>query len=195
MARKSTADIKREKQRAYNKAWRDKRKAETAEVNKDLARVMPGRDPTPEEWAKLEKEINAKRAALMQEGPSAADLIAALAHMGDSFLIRELAKRSGTLGAVMKAQELVIKKSEDYNQSGMKGGEALHADRDNYFPFGTKSYVHMLFTKTQRLVSLELKGGAPNFEGLRDTALDLINYASFFVERLDRPNTPMGERP
>ena len=98
------------------------------------------------------------------------------------------------MAAVATAQLLVLKKSADYNRLGMADRPsnaeeaAAFADRDAYFPFGLASYVQMLHVKTQRLVSLTAKAaqGAPNFEGVRDTALDLINYASFLVERTDR---------
>jgi len=107
-------------------------------------------------------------------------------------LLAELSRRGGTTGAVADAQLLVIQKSQDYNQPAgnrLSANAALEADRDSYFPFGLASYVHMLHVKAQRAVSLVRKqqaGGEPNFEGLRDTALDLINYASFLVERMDR---------
>ncbi len=109
-------------------------------------------------------------------------------------LLQELEQRGSTMKAVAEAQLLVLRKSADYNQTGMGGSQtveaAAYADRDSYFPFGLESYCHMIHTKAQRLVSLALKrrAGLPaNFEGLKDTALDIINYASFLVERMDRP--------
>jgi hypothetical protein len=114
----------------------------------------------------------------------------AMADMTVEQLLRELLARGGTFAAVADAQLLVLRKSADYNQHGMKaGGSAAFADRDQYFPFGLTSYAQMLHVKTQRINSLVLKargGGGPNFEGLRDTGLDIINYASFLVERMDR---------
>lgn len=93
-------------------------------------------------------------------------------------LLTELCEREGTFRAVARAQLLVLKKSEDYNGTAHPG-EA----RDAYFPFGTVSYAQMLFTKALRFVSLARKEGKdPNFEGLEDTALDIINYASFFID-------------
>lgn len=103
-------------------------------------------------------------------------------------LLQELARRGGHPGAVAEAVLLCAKKSADYNQ-GM-GHEDIHnVDRSSYFPFGPVSYAQMLHTKTQRfnsLVTKILQGGAPNFEGLRDTALDIINYAGFYVAAEDK---------
>jgi hypothetical protein len=107
-------------------------------------------------------------------------------------LLQELARRGGTFKAVAEAQLLVLKKSADYNQAGMKGQtaeDAAKADRDVYFPFGGASYAQMIHVKAQRLNSLvlgEYQGKGPNFEGIRDTLLDVINYASFWAERIDR---------
>lgn len=108
-------------------------------------------------------------------------------------LLKALQARGGTLKAVAEAQLLVLKKSADYNQSGMKSQDAeaaAQADRDVYFPFLGVSYCQMIHVKAQRLISLVMKtmrgGGESNFEGIRDTLLDIINYASFWIERMDR---------
>lgn len=90
--------------------------------------------------------------------------------------------RGGHPGALAEAALLCAKKSQDYNNS-----QDLHnVDRDVYFPFGTYSYAHMIHTKSQRFVSLTQQEGKANFEGLRDTALDLINYAGFYVAWVDK---------
>lgn len=106
-----------------------------------------------------------------------------LAEVSSVELLEELARRGGHPGAVAEAVLLCAKKSADYNQ-GM-GHEDIHnVDRSSYFPFGAVSYAQMLHTKTQRfnsLVTKQLNGEQPNFEGLRDTALDIINYAGFFA--------------
>lgn len=77
--------------------------------------------------------------------------------------------------------ELRMKKGEDYNV----GGPTI-AD---YFPFGHRSYAQMVHVKGLRIQSLLAvldAGREPNFEGLRDTLLDLLNYATFYVEAIDR---------
>lgn len=82
-----------------------------------------------------------------------------------------------TLSALLEAYLLQAQKAQDY-QAG--------TDRDNYFPLGLPSFATMINIKALRLVSLAAKQSDPSFEPVRDTALDLINYASFLVEWLDR---------
>lgn len=101
-------------------------------------------------------------------------------------LLSELAKRGGTLKACAEAQLLCLRKSQDYNQTGGNAG-TFNASRDDYFPFGLSSYAQMIHTKSQRLISLAKKPSEEaNFESCRDTALDLINYASFLADWLAR---------
>lgn len=98
-------------------------------------------------------------------------------------LLEELKSRGGHPGALAEAALLTIKKSQDYHETSAETD--LHKiDRSPYFPFGTMSYAQMIHTKAQRFNSLalkEMRGQGANFEGLRDTALDLINYAGFFA--------------
>lgn len=96
-------------------------------------------------------------------------------------LLNELRSRGGTLAAVAEAQLLVLSKSLDYN-----GREEAGSARDAYFPHGVKSYSQMLWTKALRFRSLAENDASPRFEGLRDTALDIINYASFYVDWSNR---------
>lgn len=107
-----------------------------------------------------------------------------LAEVSSKDMLEELSRRGGHPGAVADAVLLCMRKSEDYNH-GMEGaGDPHKVDRSLYFPFGDASYAQMLWTKAMRFNSLVLKviqGGQPNFEGLRDTALDIINYAGFFL--------------
>ena len=87
-------------------------------------------------------------------------------YWGMSYVLREVGR-------------LRVMKGNDYNS-----GVAL----TDYFPFGHASYAHIVYQKALRgvsLVKLMLQGGKPNFEGIRDTMLDIINYASFYVEWMD----------
>lgn len=80
----------------------------------------------------------------------------------------------------IRLAQLRAKKGNDYNTS-----VAL----EDYFPFGHQSYVQMVYLKALRLVSLtevQSKGGTINFDGVEDTVLDLLNYATFYSEWLDR---------
>lgn len=95
-------------------------------------------------------------------------------------LLLEIERRGGHPAALAKAALLSMKKAEDYSNG--KGVDPAKIDRGNYFPFGVLSYAQMIHIKAQRFVALAPKpeGGAV-YEGLRDTALDLINYAGFFL--------------
>ena len=98
-------------------------------------------------------------------------------------LLEELQSRGGHPGALAEAALLCVRKSQDYNQ-GSPDLDPHKVDRTPYFPFGAVSYAQMLHTKSMRFNSLvlkELHGQPANFEGLRDTALDIINYAGFFA--------------
>ena len=96
-------------------------------------------------------------------------------------LLKVLSVRGGHPGAVADAVLLAIKKSNDYNPAQT---DIHNIDRSIYFPFGIVSYAQMLHTKTQRFNSLALKTDPVNFESLKDTALDLINYAGFYIASL-----------
>lgn len=79
------------------------------------------------------------------------------------------------LGSVMTLQR---KKAADYNASSIA--------RDDYWIFGPKSFVQMLWTKVLRLRSLVLDDRAPQNESIEDTAKDLIVYSLFMIEWLER---------
>ena len=80
---------------------------------------------------------------------------------------------------LLEITRLRAKKGEDYNTS---------VRIPDYFPLGHQSYFQMIFIKTKRIQSLlevMKEGRDPNFEGLRDTVLDLLNYGTFYVEWID----------
>ena len=87
--------------------------------------------------------------------------------------------RARYLELINPAIVLVLKKHEDYNK-GMK--------LEDYFPFGDASYVQMLHVKQCRLLSLVSTDTAENFESRKDTVLDLINYAVFYLDYLEKSN-------
>jgi hypothetical protein len=106
--------------------------------------------------------------------------------MPSELLLLVLQSRAGHPGALAEAALLCVKKSQDYNSDAALNIHNIA--RSNYFPFGAVSYAQMLHTKSQRfnsLVQKEIEGGEANFEGLRDTALDIINYAGFYIASLD----------
>ena len=87
-------------------------------------------------------------------------------------LLLELSSRGGHAAVLADAALLAIRKSQDYNSENMEVA--------SYFPFGVMSYAQMIHIKAMRFVSLSTKENV-NYEGLRDTALDLINYSAFFL--------------
>jgi hypothetical protein len=97
-------------------------------------------------------------------------------------LLRKMAWEDGKgdLAVLLDCWILAEKKARDYQGGGVS--------RDAYFPFGVKSYVQMIVVKANRLVSLLRQTGEPNFEGVADSAKDVINYAAFLIERLERDN-------
>ena len=86
-----------------------------------------------------------------------------------------------------QCDELLRRKSEDY-QGGL--GES-NFSKSEYHPFGHKSYQQMLHTKLTRIKSVSEKmerGEVVNFESLKDSVMDLINYAAFYGAWLDEEN-------
>ena len=80
---------------------------------------------------------------------------------------------------LLEITQLRRRKGRDYNTS---------VQIPDYFPLGHQSYFQMIFIKTKRIQSLlevMKEGREANFEGLRDTVLDLLNYAVFYAEWID----------
>ena len=110
------------------------------------------------------------------------DVMEAAMAIPSEVLLAVLSSRGGHPGALADAALLCIKKSQDYNHGQV---DIHNIDRSGYFPFGAISFAQMLHTKTQRFNSLVKAGMAhqkPNFEGLIDTALDIVNYAGFYID-------------
>lgn len=73
-------------------------------------------------------------------------------------------------------------RASDYNDLTAPTG----ITRDMYFPLGLPSYAQMLHVKSTRLLSLAAVKRGTKGESVKDTALDMINYAAFLAERIDR---------
>lgn len=86
--------------------------------------------------------------------------------------------RQRYLELIEPALQVVVKKHEDYGVASV--------GLDAYFPFGSKSYVQMLHVKCQRLVSLASSDRPPNFESIQDSLNDMINYAVFMLDAIDK---------
>ena len=77
-----------------------------------------------------------------------------------------------------EAAELKEKKQADY-QGDMWTEE-------DYFPYGNKSYMHMIHTKYLRMRSLaENEDKEINFESLEDTLIDMAVYCAMFAAYLE----------
>jgi len=80
------------------------------------------------------------------------------------------------MSVLNEIKELREKKAQDYNSGIML---------EEYFPFGQVSYTQMIHVKSLRLRSLTVSGKEPNYEGIRDTLMDIVNYAIFNIEAID----------
>ena len=72
------------------------------------------------------------------------------------------------------AAEVQSKKDKDYNNK---------SERKEYFPFGLKSYIQMIWIKVLRMVNVVNKDKVFN-EPLHDSIIDLVNYASFLYDEI-----------
>lgn len=78
--------------------------------------------------------------------------------------------------AFLIAAKLRAKKQKDYS------------DIKSYFPFEDKSYIQMIYVKTKRLVTLISSNSQPVNESIKDSVIDLLNYASYYYEYLEGKN-------
>ena len=74
----------------------------------------------------------------------------------------------------------VLKDAAALKERKMKDYQGDMWAEDDYFPYGHKSYLHMLWTKMLRIRSVAEKEEA-NFESLEDSLLDMINYAAMYA--------------
>jgi len=80
-----------------------------------------------------------------------------------------------------EARQLQLRKANDYQNPTSTIKQA------DYYPRGCATILDVINTKVLRMRSVieameNDKGYRQNFESLEDSALDLINYASFFIE-------------
>jgi hypothetical protein len=79
---------------------------------------------------------------------------------------------------LLEAADIQEKKGQDYNNAVSSVQQA------DYYPRGVTSILDIVNAKYLRMVSvLETMqaGGNVNFESVEDSAIDMINYASFIV--------------
>lgn len=80
--------------------------------------------------------------------------------------------------------EMILQECLELRQRKAKDYMAGNKSMADYYPFGSKSYLQMIVTKMNRLLSLEASadlGNIPNFESMEDTVIDMINYCSFYA--------------
>lgn len=95
-----------------------------------------------------------------------------------------------SVGILQEAIEIQIKKGQDYNNAASRVTQA------DYYPNGVYSILDICQAKVLRMYSVldtMQAGGTPNFESIEDSAIDLINYASF-VAAYVRHQVP-GQKP
>ena len=91
---------------------------------------------------------------------------------------------------LLEAAEIQEKKGQDYNNA------VSSVEQADYYPRGVTSILDIINAKYLRMVSvLETMqaGGKVNFESVEDSAIDMINYASFIVAYM-RGQVP-GQKP
>jgi hypothetical protein len=91
---------------------------------------------------------------------------------------------------LLEAADIQEKKGQDYNNA------ISRVEQADYYQHGVWTLLDTINAKYLRMVSvLESMeaGNAPNFESVEDSALDMINYASFVVAYM-RGEVP-GQKP
>jgi hypothetical protein len=91
---------------------------------------------------------------------------------------------------LLEAADIQEKKGQDYNNA------VSRVEQADYYQHGVWTLLDTINAKYLRMVSvLESMeaGNAPNFESVEDSALDMINYASFVVAYM-RGEVP-GQKP
>ena len=86
---------------------------------------------------------------------------------------------------MQEAIDLKLRKSKDY-----QGGRWQEED---YFPFGHKSYLHMIHTKYLRIMNVS-EQEATNFESLEDSLIDMINYCAMYAAWLENEKVKKDDR-
>jgi hypothetical protein len=81
-----------------------------------------------------------------------------------------------SLKVLQQAAEIQTRKSNDYQNPNSRIKQA------DYYPRGCASILDVMNGKILRIQSvMEAMENDPNYESMEDSAVDLINYASFFV--------------
>lgn len=91
-----------------------------------------------------------------------------------------MSKDRESIKVLQECAEVQLKKSKDYQN------EASRIRQADYYPRGVATILDLIYAKTLRMQSVveameKDPTYNPNFESIEDSAMDLINYASFVV--------------
>ena len=75
----------------------------------------------------------------------------------------------------------VLKEAAKLKEAKSKDYQGSIWEEEDYFPFGHKSYIHMLWTKILRIRSVAEQQGEVNFESLEDSLTDLSVYSAMYA--------------
>lgn len=95
-------------------------------------------------------------------------------------MVKEYSRPSALV--LLEAAEIQEKKGQDYNNAVSSVQQA------DYYTYGVWSLLDTIHAKYLRMKSvLETMeaGGKVNYESVKDSAIDMINYASFLAAYLD----------
>ena len=91
-----------------------------------------------------------------------------------------MSKERESIRVLQECAEVQLKKSKDYQNDASRIRQA------DYYPRGVATITDLIYAKTLRMQSVieameKDPTYKPNFESIEDSAMDLINYASFVV--------------
>ena len=91
-----------------------------------------------------------------------------------------MSKERESIRVLQECAEVQLKKSKDYQNDASRIRQA------DYYPRGVATITDLIYAKTLRMQSVieameKDPTYKPNFESIEDSAVDLINYASFVV--------------
>lgn len=91
-----------------------------------------------------------------------------------------MSKERESIRVLQECAEIQLKKSKDYQNDASRIRQA------DYYPRGIATITDLIYAKTLRMQSVieameKDSTYKPNFESIEDSAMDLINYASFVV--------------
>lgn len=109
--------------------------------------------------------------------------------MNREAMIAKLEAQEIALVTAMK--KVLAKKTMDYNASRIDDNFRIDDAREEYYPFGDKSYAQMFHTKYLRIMNLLKAEGDPNFESLDDSIIDVTAYLCFWYSYRQRAKLQM----